>query len=170
MTVEALRDYDYISKPKSGVIDPFIETGERFIDRLVLQGAMRDKEDERDPLPWDKPLFKWETGNQLNKQRKLRNLLVTLSDKRFRRAWIRAFRKRFCVATAGGIFLIVPMWLMVLHRTLYTALISTTIFVTIFGLIMALFLDRSKDVLSSTAAYSAVLVVFVGLTVPNTTP
>lgn len=62
------------------------------------------------------------------------------------------------------------MWLMVLHRTLYTALVSTTVFVVIFALAMALFLDGLKDVLSSTAAYSVVLVVFVGLTVPNTGP
>jgi hypothetical protein len=34
-------------------------------------------------------------------------------------------------------------------------------------MLMALLLDGLKDVLSSTAAYSAVLVVFVGLTVPN---
>ncbi len=59
------------------------------------------------------------------------------------------------------------MWLMVLHKTLYTALISTTVLVATFRVVMAVFLDRLKDVLLSTAAYSAVLVVFISLTVPN---
>jgi hypothetical protein len=67
-------------------------------------------------------------------------------------------------AIVGGIFLIGPMWLMVLHKTRTTALVSTTVFVVVFGLIMALFLDKMMDVLSRTAAYAAVLIVFVGLT------
>jgi hypothetical protein len=52
---------------------------------------------------------------------------------------------------------------MVMHKTHYTALASTTVFVSVFGLMMALVLDKLMDVLSSTAAYAAVLVVFVGL-------
>lgn len=78
---------------------------------------------------------------------------------------IKGFQQRLGVAAVGGVFLIVPMWLMILHNTLYTAQVSTTVFVAIFGLIMALFLDSLKDVLSSTAAYAAVLVVFVGLAI-----
>ncbi|KAI0893043.1 hypothetical protein F4806DRAFT_478021 [Annulohypoxylon nitens] len=56
------------------------------------------------------------------------------------------------------------MWLMMLNDGLYTALISTTVFVAVFGALMAVVLDRHMDILSSTAAYAAVLVVFVGLT------
>ena len=73
------------------------------------------------------------------------------------------FRKRLQMAVLGGVFLLAPMWLMVLHRTKYTALVSTTVFVAFFGLIMAKFLEKEMDVLSVTAAYAAVLVVFVGL-------
>ena len=57
------------------------------------------------------------------------------------------------------------MWLMVLwFNTLYTSLIATTLFVALFGLLMASVLEKPIDVMSSTAAYAAVLVVFVGLT------
>lgn len=72
-------------------------------------------------------------------------------------------KKRLGMAVLGGALLIGPMWLMVLHNTLYTCLVSTTIFVAVFGVMMAYRLDDGKDVLSSTAAYAAVLVVFVGL-------
>lgn len=69
----------------------------------------------------------------------------------------------------GGIFLIAPMWLMALHNTLYTSLIATTVCVALFGLLMASVLEKPTDVMSSTAAYAAVLVVFVGLTTSNNT-
>ena len=78
--------------------------------------------------------------------------------------WFKGFRQRLAMAAVGAAFLIAPMWLMVLHNTLYTALVSTTVFVMVFGLVMALRLDKLMDVMSATAAYAAVLVVFVGLT------
>jgi hypothetical protein len=153
-----------MGKHISQVQDPFIVSGERFIDRRMLEAAMRDKEDEADPLFWAKSVVKWETPDIHP------NPVGGTRDENFRQAWNRGFRQRLGVAAIGGIFLIGPMWLMVLHRTLYTALVSTTVCVTIFGLVMAWFLDGLKDVLSSTAAYAAVLVVFVGLTVPTGTP
>lgn len=144
--------------------DPFIVTGERLIERRMLQVAMRDKENEADSLEPAECIVKWETSNIRP------NPILGTRDGNLRQTWIRGFQQRLGIAAVGGIFLIAPMWLIVLHRTLYTALVSTTVCVTIFGLLMALFLDGLKDVLSSTAAYSAVLVVFVGLTVPNNSP
>ncbi|KAJ5263957.1 hypothetical protein N7478_011562 [Penicillium angulare] len=161
--VQALQDYDYMAKYILQAQDPFLVTGERAIDRLMLQVAMRNKENEADPLRWEKSIVPWEALDIESKP------IGGTRDGNLRQAWIQGFRQRLGVAAVGGIFLIAPMWLMVLHRTLYTALISTSVFVSIFGLTMALFLDGLKDVLSSTAAYSAVLVVFVGLTVPNIT-
>lgn len=76
---------------------------------------------------------------------------------------VRRFSRRLGLAVIGGAFLIVPMWIMVLHNTLYTGLVSTTVFVTLFGLLSASYLEEEKDVISTTAAYAAVLVVFVGL-------
>lgn len=74
------------------------------------------------------------------------------------------FRDRFSLAIVGAALLLGPMWLMVLHNTLYTGLITTTVCVAVFGLLVVFQLDMPMDVLSGTAAYAAVLVVFVGLT------
>lgn len=90
----------------------------------------------------------------------------TRSDNQHR-TWFQSFQKRVEIATIGGAFLIGPMWLMVLRSTLYTSLIATTAFVTVFGFIMALYIEDDKDVLASTAAYAAVLVVFVGTSTSN---
>ena len=54
------------------------------------------------------------------------------------------------------------MWLMVLCKSLYVALGATTGFVFAFGVGAAVFLDNVATVVSCTAAYAAVLVVFVG--------
>ncbi|KAF2191732.1 hypothetical protein K469DRAFT_555567 [Zopfia rhizophila CBS 207.26] len=73
-----------------------------------------------------------------------------------------AFIKRLVFSLVGGVFLIAPMWLMVLHNTTYTALISTSVFVTTWAVVAAWQLGDPINVLSTTAAYAAVLVVFVG--------
>lgn len=64
----------------------------------------------------------------------------------------------------GAALLLVPMWLMTLETTLYSSLTTTTMFVVVFGLMVVLRLEKPIDVLSATAAYAAVLVIFVGLT------
>ncbi|KAG9234156.1 hypothetical protein BJ875DRAFT_21776 [Amylocarpus encephaloides] len=60
--------------------------------------------------------------------------------------------------------LIGPMLIMVLHYDRNTAVITTCISVALFVLVLALFAKgmAGKDVLATVAAYSAVLVVFVG--------
>jgi hypothetical protein len=70
--------------------------------------------------------------------------------------------KRLSMATIGGGFLITPMLIMVLHKNLLATLLTTSLFVVAFGLVMVRFGDAPFDVLSGTAAYAAVLVVFVG--------
>lgn len=80
---------------------------------------------------------------------------------------LRSRQGRFLTAAFGGAFLIAPMWLMVLHKTRWTALISTTAFVVVFGIVMSASLREPEDVLSSTAAYAAVLVIFVGTTMSD---
>jgi len=75
-----------------------------------------------------------------------------------------AFFGRLGMALFGGIVLIAPMLIMRLHPTLLTELVTTSAFVLAFGIILAWFMtdaDR-KDILGATAAYAAVLVVFVG--------
>ena len=56
------------------------------------------------------------------------------------------------------------MLIMSLHSTQLTKLVTTPLFVFLVGVILAWYMKdaREKDVLAVTAAYAAVLVVFVG--------
>jgi hypothetical protein len=71
--------------------------------------------------------------------------------------WVQSGLVGTCIA-----FFIAPMWLMVLHKTIWTALISTTAFVFAFAIIVG-YLLQGPEVLSIVAAYAAVLVVIVGI-------
>jgi hypothetical protein len=87
------------------------------------------------------------------------------------------------MAIVGGVSLIVPMLIMALHRSRATSLVTTSVAVTLFAVLLAIWpviskhfpwakkkvdfadLDETlgnKEVLLATAAYAAVLVVFVG--------
>lgn len=82
-------------------------------------------------------------------------------------SWIKHKKKeallRFLMAFGGGIALIGPMVLMVLHKSILTSLLTVTVSVFIFGLSIALFSDRPGfEIVTTTAGYAAVLVVFVG--------
>ena len=59
-----------------------------------------------------------------------------------------------------------PTWIMVLRPDAFIKLGVTTGLVTAFETVMTLFLEHAKDVISSTAAYAAVLMVFVGASTP----
>ncbi|GKT41042.1 uncharacterized protein ColSpa_01223 [Colletotrichum spaethianum] len=75
-----------------------------------------------------------------------------------------AYTEKVGMALVGGVFLIAPMLIMVLHPGLVTSLVTTSVCVFAFSLVMSLpvFLKAPFDVLSATAAYAAVLVVFIG--------
>ena len=153
--VKAIQDYDYMIKCSQFPRDPFLVTGERSVDDWVLQQAMQNLETKSEdfgkpiivPVPWE--VKSHPIGLPRNNQ--------------VAKTWIKGFKERLGIAAVGGFFLIGPMWLMVLHNTLYTCLVSTTVFVIAFGVLMAWSLNDSKDVMAGTAAYAAVLVVFVGL-------
>ena len=136
--------------------DPFIATSRRSIDAAVLKGARgslpdylagRALEDFDFAAPMDKGSKEPIGGTRLESYENAR--------------WQR-FIENLGMAAVGGGFLVGPMWLMVLHNTLYTALATTSACVLVFGIIMAWFLQEKMNVLSVTAAYAAVLVVFVG--------
>lgn len=59
------------------------------------------------------------------------------------------------------------MWLLVLKQELYIQLGVTTGCVSAFGLLMAWYLATLEAVFASTLAYSAVLMVFVGVMMGN---
>lgn len=89
----------------------------------------------------------------------------------------------FAMAFVGGLSLIVPVLIMALHRSRVTSLVVTSVAVTLFAIVLAIWplvsryfpwrkdtadlagadeILENKDVLTATAAYAAVLVVFVG--------
>lgn len=73
---------------------------------------------------------------------------------------------RIRMALFGGVVVVAPMLVMALHRTLLTTLLTTSLVVLVVGLVLAWMMDTAepKDILTATAAYAAILVVFVGTT------
>lgn len=160
VSVNAARDYDYIRTcVERGINDPFIVTTEKQVDTVVLisqLGNIPIEELEKDGLieinhdtfapPVEKePLPIGGTRMATTQAQKNKDFIT-----------------RLVFSFVGGIFLVGPMWLMVLHNTHYTALISTSVFVFVCGVLTAINLGDPISVLSTTAAYAAVLVVFVG--------
>jgi hypothetical protein len=70
---------------------------------------------------------------------------------------------RFILAVIGGASLIVPMIIMTLHPSQAKSLITTSVAVIFFSFFMSVGIkSTNQDTLGATAAYAAVLVVFVG--------
>ncbi|KAI8246015.1 UDP-glucose 4-epimerase [Colletotrichum sp. SAR 10_77] len=158
--IKALQDHDYMESRSKSIRDPFLATGEYGVDNYVLNcnidsALAKDIAKHVDSLrPWDvRPAG-------------ANDPITGTRGSNVAKTWYRGFKERIVIAAAGGAFLVGPMWIMVLKNGLYASLISTTAFVTAFGILMAYFLDEAKDVLASTAAYAAVLVVFVGTSNP----
>ena len=68
------------------------------------------------------------------------------------------------MALLGGLSLILPMLIMTLHPCLLMTLVTTSFFVLVVGVVLAGVMGDAerKHVVAATAAYAAVLVVFVG--------
>ncbi|OTA56869.1 hypothetical protein K449DRAFT_335950 [Hypoxylon sp. EC38] len=150
--VQALQDHEYMVKFSESKKDPFIVTAHRFADHILMRNAMNIPE----ARPKELPAFNFPGRSSDD----LTPITIPRS-----KATFRGFMARIGIAAVGCLFLIVPMWIMVLHNTLWTGLVTTTAFVAAFGLLMAYVLSESAHVLSSSAAYAAVLVVFTGLTI-----
>ena len=144
--------------------DPFLVTSSRCLDAAVIKEHLNGirstldpdvdqeliklcMEDCSFPKPIDihKPEVLGGYRNTTIKETKSKNFVV-----------------RLCMATLGLVFIVGPMLLMVLHNTKLTALLTTSVCVGAFGVMMAKALEKPFDVLSATAAYAAVLMVFVG--------
>jgi hypothetical protein len=70
---------------------------------------------------------------------------------------------RFIIGTLGGCALIVPMLLMTLNPSLTKSLIVVSVSVVLFALVIGFVFDAdNKDMITASATYAAVLVVFVG--------
>lgn len=183
-SVQAFRDYDYMSSviASSEFDDPFIATSENeavarsMIEVLNLEQVTNAQ--------WPVPRQTRSGRHTLISEEVWKDVLSRTIDHfenivlpippigGTRRANIRAtrasnLRLKLGMAMLGGLLLVGPMWLMVLHNTKYTALVSTSVFVFIFGLLAAWFFEKPLEVVAGTAAYAAVLVVFVGTNVDS---
>lgn len=168
VTVTAVRDYDYIqSCVDRGDRDPFILSSSRNLESRFLElellhipSHVRESKGEWSNINFHGPVYTADgSRGKLSKEEKFHQTL-----------------QRLVMTIVGGAFLVGPMWLMVLQNQMYTTLITTTAFVFGFGFVISIvptFVDGAKlgmeTVMSVTAAYAAVLVVFVGTTV-STTP
>lgn len=85
MLVQARQNYDYMGKHIAQAQDLFMVSGERIIDRRMLETAMRNQEDEADPLYWANSVVEWETLDIHP------NPVGGTRDENFRQAWNRAF-------------------------------------------------------------------------------
>jgi len=74
------------------------------------------------------------------------------------------FQRRLLIAVSAGLALIAPMLIMSLHQSKLTSLLTTSIFVVFVAILLAWVMEdaQNKDIVAATAAYAAVLVVFVG--------
>lgn len=81
-----------------------------------------------------------------------------------RRKRLQNLRFRLATALFGGAALVGPMLIMILVDGLVSKLVTTCVSVLFFGLIVACAWEDAKlsDVMGAVAAYTAVLVVFVG--------
>jgi hypothetical protein len=81
----------------------------------------------------------------------------------------KALTGRVVMALFGGASLIIHMLVMTLHPSQNTSLITTSVATFVFAIALALEATDTagKDVLAATAAYTAVLVVFVGTSGPG---
>ncbi|KAI0880288.1 uncharacterized protein GGS22DRAFT_87818, partial [Annulohypoxylon maeteangense] len=73
-------------------------------------------------------------------------------------------KSRLHMAVFGGTALLAPVIFMTLKPTLIGNLVTASVSMAIFAMIMVIFATdaNGKDVLASTAAYAAVMVVFIG--------
>ncbi|KAM0259869.1 hypothetical protein ACHAQJ_003113 [Trichoderma viride] len=167
--IAATRDNDYIRTcVDRGLHDPFLIRSERNVDAAILNSELlqiplekREKElllqsiNGKDKFNFVPPLEQEPTaigGTRMETTRK---------------QWTEDFLRRVVLSVIAGAFLVVPMWLMILLNSQRASLITTSVFVFVSGIAAAYALDNTVAVVSTTAAYAAVLVVFVGT---STTP
>ncbi|KAK8868950.1 UDP-glucose 4-epimerase [Apiospora arundinis] len=151
--IEAIKDYDYMIERSKSARDPFLVTGERKVDDRVIRRILGTLLDTKELSVVSVP-GPWEEDNQPIGGTRAANVAQSA---------LAGLKNRLATAALGGAFLVGPMWLMVKRADPNTSLVSTTLFVVVFGLLMAAYLNKSTDVMSATAAYAVVLVVFVGL-------
>lgn len=171
VVVEALRDWDYIAEcaRRGERLDPFLVSTKLTLSRLTIEDQkskhksymVRNDVEQKYRESFEKdmekicshsPIIDADDVDKFGGSRRAKN----------KKEEYTAYLERTFMAVMGGTFLVGPMLVMVLHNTRTTSLVTTSICVFLFGLVVSYFLEKQMDVLSATAAYAAVLVVFVG--------
>ena len=82
-------------------------------------------------------------------------------------AELQKFGSLLAMGVFGGLSLLIPMMIMVLNPTKLTNLVTTIVFVLFVAVALAATMDKAepKDAFAAVAAYTAVLVVFVGTSI-----
>lgn len=111
---KALKDYDYMMECSKRPRDYFLASGERSVDRYVTSKIIRNivggPRHLREGIELTKALGSWEDdtspigGTRNSKVNELRR---------------EGFLQRLFLAAVGGCLLLGPMWLMVLHESMY---------------------------------------------------
>lgn len=90
------------------------------------------------------------------------------------REWLRSSKKiealiyRFWFGLIGGLALIVPVIIMTLQNNLVVALITSSVATMLFAVFLSFFADKDPlELVGYTAAYAAVMVVFIGSAFPS---
>jgi hypothetical protein len=160
---DAVRDLDYMQQRavdcgENDDDDLFYLKSSRELDRLAMEWACLIPDQVRPPgtLPVARdryfPTLPGVARTVAIKANKSKHLLL-----------------RFSMASAGGLFLIVPVLVMANIPGRTSSLVTTCISMLIFAIGVTFGTDLKADqVLGATAAYAAVLVVFVGTSLANT--
>jgi Family of unknown function (DUF6594) len=145
---EAWQDWEMMKEcAKQGYDkDPFLIMSTKPLEGQLLQDAGLLPREMRDYKVLFDPELPGGWRNHMNKVRRAQETL-----------------QRFWMALAGGAALVAPMILMVLHKDLVTTLVTVSVSVFIFAVLIApLSSQEPFNIVGATAAYAAVLVVFVG--------
>ncbi|KAM0457260.1 hypothetical protein ACHAO4_003057 [Trichoderma viride] len=162
--IKATRDNDYIRTcVDRGLHDPFLIRSERQVDAAILDAELL----RIPPEMLEKELLLQSVNGteRFNLVPPLEQEPTAIGGTRnetTRKQWTEDFLKRIVVSVIGGAFLVVPMWLMISLNSQRASLITTTVFVFVSGIVASYSLENPLAVVSTTAAYAAVLVVFVG--------
>lgn len=162
--VQALRDWNYIQQCAHSRDDPFHISSKTSVGQAQIRAAVRAVEGQisTDALSRIKDSAPGITNPQLWEARSKDNLVSDLFGGTRLQHKKRLDFKRFGMAMLGGVFLICPMLIMVFNPTLLATLLTTCLSVLLLGLVLPFMVESGFDILSGTAAYAAVLVVFIG--------
>ncbi|KAJ3462357.1 hypothetical protein MRS44_007143 [Fusarium solani] len=170
----AVRDYEYLRNHQS------LDQAETTRRKLLLQRYFQSRSDFNDPFQSHYSAFnerpdkvdplRWTIMRYLPSR-----LTFSHHEKRERKKeyldgeppkYVSAFVDRlvrFTIATTGGLFVVVPMIIMSIDESQVKSLVTVSVAVVVFALIVSFGVRVSNiETLVSTATYSAVLVVFVG--------